>query len=184
MESRSKGGVKMKGNKKLLIVAVLLLLVAVSYTTYAIYKTKVAGKAEVSTAVWNVKFTDGTEEITTTKIAPGATCTGAVTIDATGTEVDVAYTVQAGTPTATSGPLSGDENDWTVNVTDNGNGQISYEANPQTATVTVSLAWDDVDDSVVATGATADVINDADTALNGTTITVPLTLTAKQVVGA
>ena len=188
----------MKGNKKLLIVAVLLLLVAVSYTTYAIYKTSVAGKAEVSTAVWNVKFTDGTNEITTTKnlaltcennahvkngkIAPGATCTGTVTIDATGTEVDVAYTVQAGTPTATSGPLSGAENDWTVNVTDNGNGQISYEAGTQKATVTVSLAWDDVDDSVVATGATADVINDADTALNGTTITVPLTLTAKQVV--
>ena len=111
----------MKGNKKILVIAVLLLLIAVSYTTYAIYKTKVAGNAEVTAATWAVVFKDGSDTINETnaitftgaectnahvaegKIAPGATCTKTITLDATGTEVDVAYTVSTGTVTAEKG---------------------------------------------------------------------------------
>ena len=48
----------MKGNKKILVIAVLLLLISVSFTTYAIYKTSVAGNAKVTAATWDVKFTD------------------------------------------------------------------------------------------------------------------------------
>ncbi len=44
----------MKGNKKLLAVAVLLLLLAVSYSTYAIYKSSATGTASVGTAAWRV----------------------------------------------------------------------------------------------------------------------------------
>ena len=188
----------MKGNKKLLIVAVLLLLVAVSYTTYAIYKSSQAATAEVRTAKWNIEFTDGENEITdstnialtcagnahtaTGVIAPGSNCTGTLVIDANDTEVDVAYTVTNGVPTLGGTPLSGDENDWTVTISPE-NGTIGYSAAERTATVTVTLAWAGVDDSPVATGATGDVINNADTELQNQSITVPLTLTAKQVVG-
>ena len=54
----------MKGNKKILAIAVLLLLIAVSYTTYAIYKTSVAGNAEVTAAKWEVAFKNGQTEVT------------------------------------------------------------------------------------------------------------------------
>ena len=183
----------MKGNKKVLVIAVLLLLIAVSYTTYAIYKNSVAGNAEVTAAKWDVTFKNGQTEITTTQnlvltcannthvkdgvIAPGATCTGTLTVDATGTEVDVAYTAtNDGTVLVDGSAVSTDANDFTVTVTDNGNGQIAYNANPQTATITVELAWGGDEDATTT--------DPADTALQGETITVPITLTAKQVVGA
>ena len=40
----------MKGNKKLLIVAILLFLIAISYSTYAIYKSSVTADATVEAA--------------------------------------------------------------------------------------------------------------------------------------
>lgn len=191
----------MKGNKKILVVAVLLLLIAASYTTYAIYKTTVEGNTSVTAAKWNVSFKDGQTEISEehdlvltcagnahTKagvIAPGANCTGTLTIDADDTEVDVAYTVTNGTPKKGNTALSGDENDWTVTLT-GGSGTIGYDtgSNTRTATVTVTLAWAGVDDSTAEAPAEADTINDADTLLAGQTITVPLIMTAKQVVGS
>ena len=187
----------MKGNKKILVIAVLLLLIAVSYTTYAIYKTAVAGNAEVTAAVWDVEFTDGENEITTEEnleltcsnnnhvkdgvIAPGATCTGTVTINAKTTEVDVAYSVaQNGDVTVGGSAVSSDANDFDVDITDNGTGTIAYNAQTRTATVTVTVTWGDDDDSDDQTE--PDKINDADTELQGETITVPLKLVAKQIV--
>ena len=183
----------MKGNKKILAIAILLLLVAVSYTTYAIYKTSVAGNAEVTAAVWQVAFKNGQTELSTQQnleltcannahvkdgvIAPGATCTGTVTIDATDTEVDVAYTVAKSGDVLVDGVAADeDANAFTVTITDNGNGQIAYNANPQTATVTVNLAWGGTEEATTT--------DPADTGMQGGTITVPITLTAKQVVGS
>ena len=183
----------MKGNKKILVIAILLLLIAVSYGTYAIYKSSAATNAEVTAAVWQVDFLNGQTEVTSSQnleltcannshvkdgvIAPGATCTGTLTIDATDTEVDVAYSVtQTGNVLADGVALSGDENDFTVTITDNGTGQIAYNANPQTATVTVSLAWAGTEDATTT--------DPADTAIQGSTLTVPITVTAKQVVGS
>ena len=188
----------MKGNKKILIVAILLFLIAVSYSTYAIYKTSVTADATVEAATWSIQFKDGATEITSNyeivlsganctnahvaqgKIAPGATCTKTITLDATGTEVDVAYTATAGTVTAASGETSvstTNANVFTAELTDNGTGTISYNANPQTASLTLTVTWAGVDDST----ASEEVINPADTLLQGTTITVPVTLVAKQV---
>ena len=192
----------MKGNKKLLIVAVLLLLVAVSYTTYAIYKTKVAGTAKVTAAIWNVAFKNGTTTLedkfeveltgadcTNThvaegKIAPGATCTKDITLDIADTEVDVTYEVTAGTVTAEKGGSAVDTTNANAFVAalNPATGTIAYDATTKTATLKLTVTWDGQDDSVVATGATPDLINNADTALNGATIKVPLTLVAKQVV--
>ena len=182
----------MKGNKKILVIAVLLLLIAVTYGTYAIYKSSAATNAEVSAAAWQVEFLNGQTEVTSQQnlvltcsnnnhvkngvIAPGATCTGTLTIDATGTEVDVAYSVtKTGDVLADGVALSGDENAFTVSITDGGNGTISYSANPQTATVTVNVAWAGVEDATTK--------DPADTAIAGKTLTVPITVTAKQVVG-
>lgn len=188
----------MKGNKKILAIAILLLLIAVSYSTYAIYKTSVEADAEVSAAAWKIEFKNGQTEITSStviqlsgtdcqnnhvlegKIAPGASCTKTITLDATGTEVDVAYTATAGTVTAASGETAVSTtgaNAFTASLADNGTGTILYTANPQTATLTLTVEWAGVDDS----NASTEVINPADTLLQGTTITVPVTLTAKQV---
>ncbi len=183
----------MKGNKKILVIAVLLLLIAVSYGTYAIYKNSASTNAEVTAAAWHVQFLNGQTEVTSSQnleltcennnhvkdgvIAPGATCTGTLTIDATGTEVDVAYTVeQDGDDILADGvALDGAENDFTVTITDNGTGQIGYDDDPQTATVTVNVAW---------AGLENDTVDPADTAIQGSTLTVPIIVTAKQVVGA
>lgn len=191
----------MKGNKKILVIAVLLLLIAVSYSTYAIYKTSVTANANVTAATWSVVFKDGQDTIVDDydldfgatdcvnnshvadgKIAPGATCTKTVQIDITGSEVDVAYTVTADSNniTATKNNASvdtTDANEFTATVT-GGSGTIAFDAASKTATITVQLAWGGVDDSTATPS--PDVINDADTALNGATITVPLTLVAKQ----
>jgi len=188
----------LKGNKKLLVVAVLLLLIAVSYSTYAIYKTSVQAEATVEAAAWVIEFKDGQTEITSNytielsgtdcvnnhvlqgKIAPGAQCTKVITLDATGTEVDVAYTATAGTVTASSGetPVSTTgANAFSAVLTDGGTGVIEYDAANQTAELTLTVSWAGLDDS----SASPEVINPADTSLQGTTITVPITLVAKQV---
>ena len=95
-----------KGNKKILVIAVLLLLIAVSYGTYAIYRTSLSGNATVTAAKWDIEFKDGTTAITNLNvtftsadchdnahvadgvIAPGASCTKNITVNAKDIEVD------------------------------------------------------------------------------------------------
>lgn len=100
----------MKGNKKILIVAVLLLLFAVSYGTYAIYRSSATSSDSIRAAHWVVKvnddnivasnsFTLGGLDCGTSAIgkngtfAPGDTCTATIVVDADGSEVNVDYTV-------------------------------------------------------------------------------------------
>ena len=109
----------MKVSKKTLVLIALLLIVAISITTYAIYKSSVATDSEVTAAKWNIEFLDGQTEVTTSQtitfgssnctnnshvangvIAPGATCTKTITLDANDIEVDVSYTAVAGAVTA------------------------------------------------------------------------------------
>lgn len=188
----------MKGNKKILVVALLLLLISVTFTTYAIYKTAASGNAEVTAAIWDVEFKDGTTTLSSTytltfsgtdcsnthvaegKIAPGATCTKTITLDAGSSEVDVAYTASAATAniTATKGgnPVSTDgANAFSVNLTP-ANDTITYSAGTRTKDISVEIVWAGTDDS------DTDSVNGADTALNGATISVPITLVAKQVI--
>jgi len=188
----------MKGNKKILVIAVLLLLISVTFSTYAIYRTAVGGNATVTAATWNVAFKNGqttledTYTLTLTaadctnthvaegKIAPGATCTKTITLDASGTEVDVAYSATAGTVTATKNSSSVDTTDanaFTASLSP-ASGTISYSGT-QTQTLTLTVTWAGEDDSNAQTD--PNTINDADTALNGATITVPVTLVATQV---
>ena len=185
-------------NKKVLVVVVLLLLITITFTSYAIYKSALNADASVTAAKWNVTFKDSTGTTTLTenitfsgaectnnhvaegKIAPGATCTKTIILDAGDTEVDVAYSVSAGAVTATVGgnPVStSGANAFTTDLSPE-SGTIAYSSSTRTATLTLTVTWAGVDDS---NAATADVINTADTSLAGATIVVPVTLTATQV---
>lgn len=189
----------MKGNKKLLVVVALLLLLTLTFTSYAIYKNSYAGNANVNAAKWNVSFAAGQTTVTDNflltfdatdcpgnthtasgVIAPGASCSKTITVDAGDTQVDVKVEATAGNPTVGGNAVSG-TNQFTVGATVAATeGIIAYDDNPKTTTVTVTISWGGTDDS---SANPADVMNNADTALAGQTITVPVTLTAKQVVG-
>lgn len=182
----------MKGNKKILIVAVLLLLIAVSYGTYAIYKTSVTGSATVTAAKWDVAFKNGettlaadyelafsTTECTNNAhvkdgvIAPGASCSKNIILDAGTSEVDVAYEVTTGTIQVDGSAMDEDANPITATVSP-ANGSITYSNNTRQQTITVTIAWDGTDND--------ENPNAADTTIGkaASTITVPLTLVAKQ----
>ena len=178
-------------NKKALIVVALLLLISVSFTSYAIYKSKLDANATVSAAIWDVTFEDSssvalTQNITFTsaecsnnhvapgKIAPGATCTKTIILNAGNSEVDVTYSATAGAATVGGNAVSASANQFTVSLTP-ASGTITYDASGRTATLTLQVAWGGTDDSPT------DTTNAADTALQGSTITVPVTLVASQV---
>ena len=195
---RSKGGVKMKGNKKILVVAILLLLIAVSYSTYAIYKTSVSGTATIKAALWEVEFLDGSSEITDSfdltfgatechnnahvkdgVIAPGASCSKEIVLDTGASEVDVTYQVTAGIVLVNNTTMDANANPITATVSP-ANGTITYssEGTARTPTITVTVSWAGTDLDTNP--------NAADTTIgqNEYDITVPLTLVAKQVTGA
>ena len=184
----------MKGNKKLLVVAILLLVIAVSYSTYAIYKSSASGTATVNAAKWNIEFLESDASTTlntaitftsadcgnnthvaANKVAPGITCSKQVVLDANDTEVDVQYSVTAGTPNISGTDLSQDQQGrFSASVTDGGTGTITHGASGRTATLTVTLTW-------AGAANDSDATNLIDVSLQGATITVPLTLTAVQV---
>ena len=178
----------MKENKKLLVIAILLLLITVSFTSYAIFKTQETANATMNVAKWNIEFLDdatavsasvpitfdatdcpGNAHTANNVIAPGAYCTKVITVDANDTQVDVGWNVTAGNVVDNTG------NDVTgVAVSfDVDNGTIEYDNVTRTANVTVNIAWTATDDDTV--------INPADTALAGGTLTVPLEFTAYQI---
>ncbi len=182
----------MKGNKKLLVIAALLLVACAGFATYAIYRSSATGTATVATATWSVKvnstdietnaFTFGADDVNWTtnpgkngKIAPGATGTITLEIDATGSEVDVDYTVSVGTI-----KVAGSDNtntDFTVTpaTSTDGSGTITYSttANAMKKTITLNVVWSGADSDQP----TKDT---ADKAMAGKNITIPVTVTAKQ----
>ena len=156
----------MKGNKKLLIVAVLLLLIAVSYGTYAIYKSSATSSNSVRPAHWVVTVNNadivqsnaftlssldcGNSPIAkaTGTIAPGDTCTATIVIDADGSEVNVGYVVEID-PTA----LQALANDH-ISVTADSNhdpltGTIAYSATAgeMEKTIVLNIEWEAEDDA-------------------------------------
>ncbi len=178
----------MKGNKKILVVAVLLLLIAVSYSTYAIYKSEATASSSVQTAAWVVEvndqaltqathtFTLGTINWATPtvskvagKIAPGDHGTVTIEIDATGTEVDVDYTVSIDTTAF--------DNDQFEVVAATGSaapltGTIAYSDASKVKTVTLDIKWNAVDTAAANT----DDLGDAGSAA----LAIPVTVTVVQ----
>ena len=186
-----------KGNKKILVIALLLLLIGAGIATYAIYRTSQTGNATVATATWSVKvngtntetgaFTFGASDITwstntsanTDKIAPGSTGTITLEIDATGTEVNVDYTATVGTILVDG--VANTNSGFTVTpaaATDSA-GTIAYSttANAMKKTLTFNVEWTGTDSDTTAK-------DQADMAMDGINITIPVTVTAKQHLGA
>ena len=180
----------MKGNKKFLVIALLLLFVAVSFGTYAIYSSSASSSTTVSTANWVIKvntqdivtsdtFTFGASDVDWTgathskvsgKIAPGDSGTITVLLDATGSEVDVDYTVTLGTVTSTG---TGTNSNFSVAAATPGDltGTIAYNSSSMTKSITFNVTWTAVNDATA---------NAADVNWANATITVPVTVTATQ----
>ncbi len=172
----------MKGDKKILLVALLLLLLSVSFTTYAIYKSSATGSATVGTAAWVVKvntrdivanndFTVGDitwntprQSKNAAKIAPGDSGTIDVVIDATGAEVDVDYAITLNSSSITNNRIT--------LAADTGSSLTGTITAGQSVTVKVKVNWDWVDDDTTA--------NPGDVETAGTELTVPITVTATQ----
>lgn len=182
---KCKGGVIMKGNKKVLTLAVLVLLLAVCFTTYAIYRSSTTATGSVRAAKWSVKV-DGTDiesanytfdagDITWTNnpgkndtIAPGAEGYIEIPVDADGSEVDVVLSAALGSVTVPDG--------MSVSLASGAGEQtIAYSATEGAMETTVRI-------NVVWTGTLADssAKDTTDKAAQNTTITIPVTLTARQ----
>ncbi len=176
-----------KGNKRLLVLAALLLLIAVGTSTYAIYKSSAEGTASASTANWVVKVNNADTVATNTftldqvnwgtnanvasgKIAPGSTGTVTITLDATGTEVALNYTATVGTIKEGNVALSTDR--ITASLDGNAEGTIGL-SDAKTKTITLTITW---------LGAADDDAEEvaADLALRAKNITIPVTVTATQ----
>lgn len=184
----------MKGNKKILALALLLLLIGVSFGTYAIYKSSASSSTTVSTANWVIKV--NTQDIVSSnsftiraadvdwsgvthskvsgKIAPGDSGTITVLLDATGSEVDVDYTIALGTVTSTG---TGTNSNFSVAAATPGDltGTIAYNATSMQKSVTFNVVWTAVNDAES---------NTADVNWANATITVPVTVTATQHMGS
>ncbi|MBR1817265.1 MAG: hypothetical protein IJ772_00285 [Bacilli bacterium] len=181
----------MKGNKKLLVVAVLLLLITVSFTTYAIYKSSATGNSSIDTAAWVVKVGDtdivanntftidsidwGTSTVgKNNKIAPGDTGTVNIVLDASGSEVDVAYEISFGDFATTVNNTK-----LTAKAASGSSltGTIPYAAGTDAMKVTIPLEvkWEAVDE---------DTQNATDIDTAAKSLTLPVTVMARQNPGA
>lgn len=175
----------MKGNKKVLTLAVLVLLLAVCFTTYAIYRQSTTANGSIKAAAWSVKV-DGTDiasanytfdagDITWTTltgyndtIAPGSTGYIEIPVDADGSEVDVILTATLGNVTLPNG--------MTATLESGADSQtIAYSATEgaMETTVRINIAWAGAESDTTAKDTT-----DLDAA--GDSFSIPVTLTAKQ----
>ena len=176
----------MKGNKKILVLSVLVLLLTVVFSTYAIYRSSNTAGGEVTAAAWSVKIgQDNLESVTKLfdaedlvctstaskvagKIAPDSVCTITIPVNATGSEVDVKVTAELDTTNLTL-PTG-----MTVALASGSDSQtIQYNASSMTADVVLNVTW---------TGATTDTTakDGTDKTAAGKTIQIPVTLTARQ----
>ena len=176
----------MKGDKKILVIAILLLVISAGFTTYAIYKSTTTATGTVNLAAWHVEvdsndFTNSPATVNLTldlsnavctvhngkagTLAPGDTCTITVPVDATGSQVDVLLEASLGT-------VTGKPSNMTVALASGSDSQvINYAASDMTADVVIEIEWVTADTSSN---------NSADLASQGGTLSIPLTLTASQ----
>ena len=168
----------MKGNKKILV-AIIMMLFTIAFTTYAIYRSTATGNGTLRAANWVVKidgnniesvsldFDSGTHLGKNNTIAPGDTGTITIPVDATGSEVDVILTAELG-------DISGLPDGMTVTLNGtNGEQEIAYNASSMTADVVLTVTW---------AGALSDntTKDGTDKTAAGSNLTIPVTLTARQ----
>lgn len=174
----------MKGNKKVLALSILVLLLAVTFGTYAIYRSTAEGEGAVNAANWAVQIEgsdidsadfdfDATDVTWTTltgyndTIAPGSEGYIDIAVDADGSEVDV---ILAATLDTTNLPTG-----MTATVQGGNSQTINYSATSgaMETTVRINIAWAGADSDAESKDTT-------DLAVEGTSLSLPVTLTAKQ----
>ena len=190
-----------KATKALLVVVALLLAILLISSTFARYSTvgKADGKVEI--AKWAVKMTadDGTTLDSTTKnitftvqnnanvvpgkIAPAVTAVATIELDLTGTEVAVDFKADVDPITPTNLPSS-DKISLTSAVDDGTPGayqtiplvnESAFTAANGKKVVTLTLTWANDDQNNA---------DDTETGIAGGTLTVPVTMTVQQHIGA
>ena len=175
----------MKGDKKILVAAILVLLLAVCFGTYAIYRATGNATGSIKTAAWSVKvngtdiastnYTFGVDNITWTTLtgynhtsAPGSEGYIEIPVDATGSEVDVVLTATLDSTTLPNGMTA-------TLASGNDSQTIAYSTTTDAmkTKVRINIAW---------TGSESDTSekDGTDLAAKGTTLSIPVTLTAKQ----
>ena len=175
----------MKGDKKILALAVLVLLLTVCFGTYAIYRSSTTATGSIKAAAWSVKV-DGTDiasanytfdasDITWTSltgyndtIAPGSEGYIEIPVDADGSEVDVIIAAELGSTTLPAGMTA-------TLASGNDSQTIAYSATEgaMETTVRINIAWAGAESDTTTKDGT-------DLAAQGTTLSIPVTLTAKQ----
>ena len=175
----------MKGDKKILVAAILVLLLAVCFGTYAIYRASGTATGSIKAAAWSVKvngtdiastnYTFGVDNITWTTltgynhtIAPGSEGYIEIPVDATGSQVDVVLTATLGStnlPNGMTATLASGSDSQTI--------AYSETEGAMKKKVRINIAW---------TGSESDTSEKdvTDLAAKGTTLSIPVTLTAKQ----
>jgi hypothetical protein len=174
----------MKGDKKILVLAFLVLLLSVFFGTYAIYRNSAEGEGSVYAANWSIQIGgtdissanfdfDATDITWTTRtgynntIAPGSEGYITIAVDADGSEVDVILTAALDTTHLPSG--------MTATVQGGNSQTINYSATSgqMETTVRINIAWAGADSDNSEKDGT-------DLAVEGTELSLPVTLTAKQ----
>ena len=145
------------GKKKILVISILVLAIVLSFVgggTFARYATDVRGNAMAQIATWDFKVNGKTEEVykidlksdlPNGKIAPGTKGSFDIVIDATGTEVGVAYNIRFVNETNKPRNLKFIYNDKIYNsiteldeiLSDN----ISIEDENKTKIITINWEW-------------------------------------------
>ncbi len=185
----------MKGDKKLLIIAVLLLLISVSFTTYAIYRETAHAEGTIKTANWVVKLDKGvsathpisTETITFTgndldcgstrygknnTVAPGDSCQLKFTVDARGSEVDVVVEAALGASASVPTGITVGSPAYYDGTTAS-DGHIAYATSGMTKTVVVNITWQGA-----STDNTTKDTNDL--SIKASNIVIPIDITVRQ----
>lgn len=188
----------------ILVALLLVLLVYIIGSTYARYSTQGVATATIQVAKWAVAITadDGTDVTDTTlpitfavqsntnvvpnKIAPAVTAVAEVELDLTGTEVAVDFDAVIDQSNIATLGASSDKLVFTVEVDGNtytsGTSQTiplennaAFTAANGKKTVTLTLTWENDDENNV---------DDTTMGKAAPTLTIPVTLTAKQHIGA
>ncbi len=174
----------MKGNKRILTLSILVLLLAVTFTTYAMYRSSAEGEGTVSAANWSVKinntdidsasFDFDTSNVTWTTltgynntIAPGSEGYIEINVDADGSQVDVLLAAELDTSALPTG--------MTATVQGGNSQTIAYSATSgeMEKTIRINIAWSGVESDTTTK-------DETDMGVAGTSLSLPVTLTAKQ----
>ena len=188
-------------NKKLVVLAALLLLIGAGVGTYALYTSTFTGTGEVQVAKWAVELKQGdaavaedfdlelalsdNENVADGKIAPGRSATAKLVLDLAGTEVATDYELDLSEVTGLPAGMAITE----VKATVDGEEQsLTEDAGKYTGTVELengAALTEAVTFDVTVTWENDEANNATDTQAGETaeTLSIPVTVTAKQHIG-